>query len=137
MTRADPDTKAATIEMLRTRSVTAVADDTGYSTATLHNWAKAAGIKPPDGRARWVTDRVEKPRGWGTDREPRAAAAPPHQDEAPRMAKKKAKKKRRRKAAPTPKAAAVPSLDAALADIERAGKTIRAVQEAYRKVFGG
>jgi hypothetical protein len=125
MTTTDPKTKAATVEMLRTRSVTAVSDDTGFSTATLWNWAKAAGIKPPDGRANWRANRVEKPR---------ATAAPP-QDEP--MAKKKAKKKRRRKAAPTAKAAAAPLLDAALADIERAGKSIRALQEAYRKVFGG
>lgn len=53
------------------------------------------------------------------------------------MAKKKAKKKRRRKAAPTPKTAVGLSLDEALADMERAGRTIRALREAYRKVFGG
>lgn len=51
------------------------------------------------------------------------------------MPKKKAKKKRRRKAAP-PQAASVPSLDTALAEIERAAKTIRAIREAHRKVFG-
>ena len=53
------------------------------------------------------------------------------------MPKKKAKKKKRRssKAAPT-RAAAVPSLDTALAEIERAAATIRAIREAHRKVFG-
>jgi hypothetical protein len=100
----DGTTKREALRLLKTSSITEVADATGVGAGTLKQWARAAGITPPDGRRKTKAERPGKKRQRGkTVQQQRPARG---------------------------------SVEACLAEIERAGKAIAAVRTAYRKAMG-
>lgn len=119
----DDETKKAALRQLAANSIRTVSKVTGIGEGTLRGWAKENGITVPDGR-------TPKPKA-----------------EANGSSKKRRRGKRRSRSTEVIDTLPPPSqvqlqpevavtLQTALADIERAGKSIRAIQAAARRVFG-